>query len=267
MSWIFHVASLIILLPIAFDSVKRLYSIKYAAEIHLKQQPKPTEISEIVALIRARNLHISNAARDDIHRCFLIHQNLNWSKLYLPCYHLNVTGGYIWLSNKFDSLWRGSSELGSDILTTLCVNVAVIVEVYCEDVSIELYPLTAYLTHLHVSCLLSLLRFLECFNIKSDELFLRRKKANFSTQLDFSVAVDMTASNGCVTEPSSLHFIGGSRPNEYHLAIRAVADICQHYNNSKTFDAMGFGAKIPPQNFVNHCFPLVRLSPFVWRFY
>uniref|UniRef100_F1KU93 Nicotinic receptor-associated protein 1 n=1 Tax=Ascaris suum TaxID=6253 RepID=F1KU93_ASCSU len=76
------------------------------------------------------------------------------------------------------------------------------------------------------------------------------------TQLDFSVAVDMTASNGCVTEPSSLHFIGGSRPNEYHLAIRAVADICQHYNNSKTFDAMGFGAKIPPQNFVNHCFPL-----------
>uniref|UniRef100_A0A915C0C5 C2 domain-containing protein n=1 Tax=Parascaris univalens TaxID=6257 RepID=A0A915C0C5_PARUN len=76
------------------------------------------------------------------------------------------------------------------------------------------------------------------------------------TQLDFSVAIDMTASNGCVTEPSSLHFIGGARPNEYHLAIRAVADICQHYNYSKTFDAMGFGAKIPPKNFVNHCFPL-----------
>ncbi|VDM42927.1 unnamed protein product [Toxocara canis] len=76
------------------------------------------------------------------------------------------------------------------------------------------------------------------------------------TQLDFSVAIDMTASNGNVTEPNSLHFIGGNQPNEYHIAIRSVADICQHYNNSKTFDAMGFGAKIPPQNFVNHCFPL-----------
>uniref|UniRef100_A0A0M3K0L0 Copine domain-containing protein n=1 Tax=Anisakis simplex TaxID=6269 RepID=A0A0M3K0L0_ANISI len=76
------------------------------------------------------------------------------------------------------------------------------------------------------------------------------------TQLDFTVAIDMTASNGNVTDPNSLHFIGGSQPNEYYIAIRSVADICQFYNNSNTFDAMGFGAKIPPQNFVNHCFPL-----------
>uniref|UniRef100_A0A915PS46 C2 domain-containing protein n=1 Tax=Setaria digitata TaxID=48799 RepID=A0A915PS46_9BILA len=78
------------------------------------------------------------------------------------------------------------------------------------------------------------------------------------TELDFFVAVDMTASNGRVTDPSSLHFVGVmmEKPNEYHLAINAVAEICQHYNKTKVFMAAGFGAKLPNQNFVSHCFPL-----------
>ncbi|VDN54181.1 unnamed protein product, partial [Dracunculus medinensis] len=77
------------------------------------------------------------------------------------------------------------------------------------------------------------------------------------TQLDFSVAIDLTASNGQINKPGSLHYIGDGQPNEYFIAIRAVADICQHYNNTKNFDAMGFGAKIPPHyTAVNHCFPL-----------
>lgn len=79
------------------------------------------------------------------------------------------------------------------------------------------------------------------------------------TQLDFSVAIDLTASNGQINKPGSLHYIGDGQPNEYFIAIRAVADICQHYNNTKNFDAMGFGAKIPPHyTAVNHCFPLVH---------
>lgn len=67
----------------------------------------------------------------------------------------------------------------------------------------------------------------------------------------------MTASNGRVTDPSSLHFIGTEQPNEYHIAINAVAEICQHYNNTKMFMAAGFGAKLPYQDRVSHCFPLV----------
>lgn len=45
--------------------------------------------------------------------------------------------------------------------------------------------------------------------------------------------------------------------NQYEMAIRAVLEICQHYNHQKQFDATGFGAKIPPAYEVSHLFPLV----------
>ncbi|KAK6748025.1 hypothetical protein RB195_000940 [Necator americanus] len=76
------------------------------------------------------------------------------------------------------------------------------------------------------------------------------------TQLDFAVAVDFTASNGAVHKPTSLHCINPSQPNQYEIAIRAVIDICQHYNNSKLFDAFGFGAILPPETCVSPIFAL-----------
>ncbi|PAV82391.1 hypothetical protein WR25_06983 [Diploscapter pachys] len=42
----------------------------------------------------------------------------------------------------------------------------------------------------------------------------------------------------------------------FTTSIRAAIDICQHYNNSKIFDVFGFGAKVPPQNFVSPIFSL-----------
>ncbi|PAV88527.1 hypothetical protein WR25_07907, partial [Diploscapter pachys] len=79
---------------------------------------------------------------------------------------------------------------------------------------------------------------------------------NGGTQLDFTVAVDFTASNGGVTKPTSLHYINPAQPNQYEIGLRAAIDICQHYNNSKIFDVFGFGAKVPPQNFVSPIFSL-----------
>lgn len=76
------------------------------------------------------------------------------------------------------------------------------------------------------------------------------------TQLDFAVAVDFTASNGAVHKPTSLHCINPTVPNQYEIATRAVIDICQHYNNSKLFDAFGFGAILPPQTCVSPIFSL-----------
>uniref|UniRef100_A0A158PAJ6 VWFA domain-containing protein n=1 Tax=Angiostrongylus cantonensis TaxID=6313 RepID=A0A158PAJ6_ANGCA len=88
------------------------------------------------------------------------------------------------------------------------------------------------------------------------------------TQLDFAVAVDFTASNGAVHKPTSLHYINPTQPNQYEIAIsfysfftrkiffRAVIDICQHYNNSKLFDAFGFGAILPPDTCVSPVFSL-----------
>jgi hypothetical protein len=77
-------------------------------------------------------------------------------------------------------------------------------------------------------------------------------------QLEFAVAVDLTASNGDVTKPSSLHFVNAQFLNQYECAISAVLEICEHYNHSKQFEALGFGAQIPPSYNVSHMFPLVR---------
>ncbi|KAF1755625.1 hypothetical protein GCK72_012075 [Caenorhabditis remanei] len=76
------------------------------------------------------------------------------------------------------------------------------------------------------------------------------------TQLDFAVAVDFTASNGAPKNSSSLHYMAADRPNQYELALRSVLSICQHYNSSKTFEAFGFGAKLPYQSSVSAIFPL-----------
>ncbi|CAI2352158.1 unnamed protein product [Caenorhabditis sp. 36 PRJEB53466] len=80
------------------------------------------------------------------------------------------------------------------------------------------------------------------------------------TQLDFSVAIDFTASNGNVKNANSLHFMSADRPNQYEIALRAVLSICQHYNSSKTFDAYGFGAKLPGEQRVSPIFPLDVLN-------
>ncbi|KAH7731066.1 Copine-8 [Aphelenchoides avenae] len=75
-------------------------------------------------------------------------------------------------------------------------------------------------------------------------------------QLDFAVSVDFTASNGAVHNPPSLHYISSNAPNQYQMAIRAVLEICEHYNKTKLFESVGFGAKIPPDYAVSHLFPL-----------
>ncbi|CAJ0587747.1 unnamed protein product, partial [Mesorhabditis spiculigera] len=76
------------------------------------------------------------------------------------------------------------------------------------------------------------------------------------TQLDFALAIDFTASNGPVHDPTSLHYLNPAIPNQYEVALRACLDICQHYNHSKRFDAFGFGAKVPPNERVSPIFNL-----------
>lgn len=47
-------------------------------------------------------------------------------------------------------------------------------------------------------------------------------------QISLSVAIDFTASNGQVTDPTSLHSLGPK--NEYVDAIRQVGDILEPYD-------------------------------------
>jgi hypothetical protein len=74
-------------------------------------------------------------------------------------------------------------------------------------------------------------------------------------QLNFTVAIDFTASNGNPTEPTSLHYISPYQPNQYCMALQAVGEIIQDYDSDKMFPALGFGAKLPGGT-VSHEFPL-----------
>uniref|UniRef100_A0A8C9VA53 Copine 4 n=1 Tax=Scleropages formosus TaxID=113540 RepID=A0A8C9VA53_SCLFO len=65
-------------------------------------------------------------------------------------------------------------------------------------------------------------------------------------QIQFTVAIDFTASNGDPRNSCSLHYIHPYQPNEYLKALVAVGEICQDYDSDKMFPAFGFGAQIPP---------------------
>ncbi|NXC76332.1 CPNE9 protein, partial [Anhinga anhinga] len=106
------------------------------------------------------------------------------------------------------------------------------------------------------------------------------------TQLNFTVAIDFTASNGecgwpgggipvgtavglavgrvpmgcCAagmpSQPTSLHYASPYQLSAYALALKAVGEIIQDYDSDKLFPAYGFGAKLPPDGKISHQFPL-----------
>ncbi|MED6236307.1 Copine-8 [Ataeniobius toweri] len=78
------------------------------------------------------------------------------------------------------------------------------------------------------------------------------------TQINFTVAIDFTASNGNPSQPTSLHYMSPYQLNDYAMALRAIGEIIQDYDSDKMFPALGFGAKLPPDGRVSHEFPLVR---------
>jgi hypothetical protein len=78
-------------------------------------------------------------------------------------------------------------------------------------------------------------------------------------QLNMMVAIDFTGSNGHPKYPNSLHYMNPNAPNQYQLAIHAIAGILMNYDSDKRIPAFGFGAttnfggiKMP----VSHCFAL-----------
>uniref|UniRef100_F7AUE1 Copine-4 n=1 Tax=Xenopus tropicalis TaxID=8364 RepID=F7AUE1_XENTR len=75
-------------------------------------------------------------------------------------------------------------------------------------------------------------------------------------QIQFTVAIDFTASNGDPRNSCSLHYIHPYQPNEYLKALVAVGEICQDYDSDKMFPVYGFGARIPPDFKVSHDFAI-----------
>ncbi|XP_030253695.1 copine-3-like isoform X2 [Sparus aurata] len=75
-------------------------------------------------------------------------------------------------------------------------------------------------------------------------------------QINFTIAIDFTGSNGDPRYPQSLHYINPNGYNEYLAAIWAVGNVIQDYDSDKMFPAFGFGAQIPPTMQVCHEFPI-----------
>ncbi|XP_069007450.1 copine-3-like isoform X2 [Embiotoca jacksoni] len=75
-------------------------------------------------------------------------------------------------------------------------------------------------------------------------------------QINFTVAIDFTGSNGDPKSPQSLHYISPQGVNEYLSAIWSVGNVIQDYDSDKMFPAFGFGAQVPPSWQVSHEFPL-----------
>ncbi|KAK2858644.1 hypothetical protein Q5P01_003264 [Channa striata] len=75
-------------------------------------------------------------------------------------------------------------------------------------------------------------------------------------QINFTIAIDFTGSNGDPRLPQSLHYINPQGYNEYLAAIWAVGNVIQDYDSDKMFPAFGFGAQLPPTWQVSHEFPI-----------
>uniref|UniRef100_A0A7N8YID0 Copine-3 n=1 Tax=Mastacembelus armatus TaxID=205130 RepID=A0A7N8YID0_9TELE len=164
------------------------------------------------------------------HRTEVVKNNLNpvWRPFRIPLQSL--CGGDVEKPIKvdcYDYNNSGSHELIGSFQTTLC---------QIQQAS-QTYAVSSY----------------ECLNMK-EYTFLDYIMGG--CQINFTIAIDFTGSNGDPRSPQSLHYISPQGYNEYLAAIWAVGNVIQDYDSDKMFPAFGFGAQIPPTWQVSHEFPI-----------
>ena len=74
-------------------------------------------------------------------------------------------------------------------------------------------------------------------------------------EINLTVGIDFTGSNGHPTKPNSLHYLG-TQSNSYEIAIQSCGNIVAYYDYDQLFPAYGFGGKFYMENKVSHCYPL-----------
>lgn len=75
-------------------------------------------------------------------------------------------------------------------------------------------------------------------------------------QINCTVAIDFTGSNGDPQTPRSLHFIGAPEGNQYQQAWQTIGEIIKDYDSDQLFPAFGFGGALPPHGQVSFEFAL-----------
>ena len=74
-------------------------------------------------------------------------------------------------------------------------------------------------------------------------------------QINLTIGIDFTGSNGDPTHLNSLHYISKDL-NQYEKAIRACGDIVAYYDYDQLFPVYGYGFKFKTSNSVLHCYPI-----------
>ena len=78
---------------------------------------------------------------------------------------------------------------------------------------------------------------------KFDKISLIKLKKD-GLNIDLSIAIDFTGSNGSPDSTYSLHYIKNGFVNNYEKSIRACCDILSVYNKKDEYDVYGFGADV-----------------------
>ena len=80
------------------------------------------------------------------------------------------------------------------------------------------------------------------------------------TQINLTIGIDFTGSNGFPTKPNSLHYIDSSNYNSYEMAIHSCGNIVAYYDYDQLFPVFGFGGKFCNDNNASHCYP-INMNP------
>ena len=75
-------------------------------------------------------------------------------------------------------------------------------------------------------------------------------------QINLTIGIDYTGSNGNPNSPDSLHYIGTNELNSYEKAIKSCGNIVAYYDYDQLFPVYGYGAKLNNSTIVNHCFAI-----------
>ena len=75
-------------------------------------------------------------------------------------------------------------------------------------------------------------------------------------EINLIIGIDFTSSNLDPKLPNSLHNITSNAMNAYEKAIKSCGDIVGYYDYDQLFPVYGYGAILPNDTVVSHCFPI-----------
>jgi len=93
-------------------------------------------------------------------------------------------------------------------------------------------------------------------NLKYQNLFTFSQYLKRGLNMNMRISIDFTASNGNPLKKGSLHELKKNTDNPYEKAIKTCGEIVSQYDFDNIFPVYGYGAILPNEKTVSHCFNL-----------